>query len=193
MIFQFFTSIRNDLKTKEVWLHSSSSIAFLVGVKISFTLGCSIIYSLVFSSLGLYTSQQFNDATFMQIVFMQLLLIGIFVFVQLLTLVLLVLLLAFNIYLKRFLGRFAFIISMGVFFFSLKLWDLFFNSQYYQQIFHHGEISFKGLSSYLPPSNGSTFTVNLHSGYMVEDLASLIGFVLLYIVATKWLEKAVLR
>lgn len=190
VIFQFSSSIRSDLKTKETWLHSTSSMAQLISVKMVFTLVSSIIYMTIFLSIGLFASNSFNEVSFIQILFLLLLIVVTFVFIQLLSLIIVLLFLTINIHLRRFLGRFAFVFSIGIFFIITKVYTKFHESSIYGKIFYHGEYSLKRVGPFLPEK---TFIISLGSRYVVEELATILVFFLLFILAAKWLEKAVLR
>lgn len=190
---QFLASIHNDLKTKEIWLHSTSSIVQLVGVKIIFSLTCSMIFLAFFSVIGLFPSQDFIEATFMQMSFLHFVTVAIFFTMQCMLILIALLFLVLNVYLKKRFGRFAFIISLGIFILLMKLWTKFYESSSYAKILYHGEISTDGLAAYLPQSDGSSFFIIMGPFYVVEGLAYIIGYLLLYVVATKWLEKVVLR
>lgn len=192
VVIQFLASMHNDLKTKEIWLHSTSSITQLVGVKFIFTLGNSIIFISIFSIIGLIPPNVFNEATFVQLLFLRLFTM-IFLFIEQCSFMLIVFLfLVFNIYLKNLFGRLAFIISVGSFILIMKLWTEFHESKLYEKIFYHGEISTNRLAEFLPQSYDSIFNM-MESFYMVEGLAFVIGYFLLYIFGTKWLEKVILR
>ncbi|MFJ7951653.1 hypothetical protein ACIQZG_09005 [Lysinibacillus sp. NPDC096418] len=190
VVFQFLASIHNDLKTKEIWLHSTSSIAQLVGVKIVFALTSSIVFLTIISVFGL---QDFIEATFMQVSFLHFMTVSSLFIMQCILILLTLLFFTLNVYLKKYIGHFAFIISSGSFILIMKLWTGFRESINYEKIFYHGEISTEGLSNLLPQSNGSSFFVILGPIYVVETLAFVLCYCMLYIVATKSLEKVVLR
>lgn len=185
VVIQFLTSIHNDLKTKEIWLHSTSSITQLVGVKFIFTLGNSIIFLTIFSIIGLIDAIEFKEATPMQFILLRLFMVTNLFFQQCSFILIVFLFLVFNIYLKNRIGGMAFIISIGSFILIMKIWDEFHGSMLYGKIFYHGEISTDQLTWFLLQS--------YESFYMVEGLAFVIGYLLLYILGTKWLEKVILR
>src|SRR5690349_16594301 len=66
-ILQYLVSIRNDLRTKEIWLHSTSSIAQLVGVKIVFSLIGYAIFNFIFVSIAIYNIKEEFIGNFAQI------------------------------------------------------------------------------------------------------------------------------
>lgn len=193
VVIQFLASIHNDLKTKELWLHSTSSIAQLVWVKIIFTLTSSAIFLTIISVIGFFPTEDFREATFMQISFLYSMIVASLFIMQCMFILLALLFFTLNVYLKKHIGHFAFIISSGSFILIMKLWTEFNESSYYAKIFYHGEISIERLTAYLPQSNGSSYFTIIGSFYVVEGLVYVIGYYLLYKLGTKWLEKVVLR
>ena len=192
-ILQFLASIRHDLKVKEIWLHATSSITQLVGVKVIFSLFGYAIFNLFFISIAMYNVKDEFVANFGQIVLSLILSVGILVIFQWIMFVLLLLFLAFYLQIKHLIGRFAIVIMMGAFFFSMNLWYKFTESQLYASIFHHIEMPLDWLAHYLPKAKVSTIEIIYNPLYVVEEVVMIILIVILFIVATKWLEKAVLR
>ncbi|MGA3678093.1 hypothetical protein [Lysinibacillus agricola] len=192
-VLQFIASMRHDLKVKEIWLHSTSSIIQLVGVKVIFSLIGYAIFNLIFIMIEMYNVKDEFVANFGQIVLSLILTVGFSVILQWMMLVILLLFLAFYLQMKHFIGRFAIVIMMGAFFFSMNLWYKFTESQLYGTIFHHIEIPLDWLAHYLPKAKVSTMDFNIGTLYVVDEVGSIIFIAILFIVATKWLEKAVLR
>ncbi|MGE6516466.1 hypothetical protein [Lysinibacillus sphaericus] len=192
-VLQFFTSMLFDLKAKEMWLHSTSSIAQLVGVKIIFTLTGYAIFNLLFTSLALYFVRENYVATFGEVLLLLFLIVGMIVMFQFVLFVILLLFLAFYLQMKHFIGRFAIVIAIPAFFLSMDVWFRFTESEFYDKIFQFGEIRISRLEQYLPKAEVPTMQIELGSLYFVEEFFFIIVLALLFIVATKWLEKVVLR
>lgn len=190
-ILQFLASIRHDLKSKEIWLHSTSSIAQLVGVKIVFSLIGYAIFNLIFVSIAIYKVKDEIVGNFAQVLLFLLFIVAIIVILQLVMFVIMVLFLAFNLQMAHLIGRFSIVITMVTFFFSMDLWFKFTESELYDGVFHHIEIPLTWLDQYLPKL--PTMELFLGSIYVVEEVASIILVAILFIIATKWLEKVVLR
>lgn len=190
-ILQFLASMRHDLKCKEIWLHSTSSIAQLVGVKIVFSLIGYAIFNLIFMSIAIYKTRDEIVGNFAQVLLLLLFIVAIIVILQLMMFVIMVLFLAFNLQMKHLIGRFSIVITMVTFFFSMDLWFKFTESGLYDDIFHHVEIPLTWLDQYFPKLQ--TTELLLGSFYVVEEVASIIWLAILFIIATKWLEKVVLR
>lgn len=190
-ILQFLASMRHDLKSKEIWLHSTSSIAQLVGVKIVFSLIGYAIFNLIFMSIAIYKIRDEIVGTFAQVLLLLLFIVAIIVILQLMMFVIMVLFLAFNLQMKHLIGRFSIVITMVTFFFSMDLWFKFTDSVLYDNIFRHIEIPLTWLDQYFPKLQATELL--LGSFYVVEEVASIIWLAILFIIATKWLEKVVLR
>ncbi|MGE7908287.1 hypothetical protein [Lysinibacillus xylanilyticus] len=190
-ILQFLASIRHDLKTKEIWLHSTSSIAQLVGVKIVFSLIGYAIFNIIFMSIAIYKVKDEIVGNFAQVLLLLLFFVAIIVILQLIMFVIMVLFIAFNLQMKHLIGRFSIVITMVTFFLSMNLWFKFTESKLYDNIFHHIGIPLAGLEQYFPKL--LTMESTLGSIYVVEEIASIIFVAILFIIATKWLEKVVLR
>ncbi|MEG0258879.1 MAG: hypothetical protein RR595_09165 [Lysinibacillus sp.] len=192
-IMQFLASLRYDIHSKEIWLHSTSSIAQLIGAKIIFILIGYSIFNIFFTTLGLFVSRQYIQADFDQYLFLLLGFVGFAAIMQLSLLIIVLFFYAVYLQTKRYIGRFAVIISTFFFFLSMYLSIRFIESPIYVKLFYYGEINLKPLISYLPRFNDDTIYYNFGSIYIVDQLTSLLTTLLLYIIATKWIEKVVLK
>lgn len=190
-ILQYLVSIRNDLRTKEIWLHSTSSIAQLVGVKIVFSLIGYAIFNFIFVSIAIYNIKEEIIGNFAQILLLIMLVVSIIVIFQLMMFVIALLFFAFYLQMKHLIGKFSIVITMLTFSFSLNLWFKFTESKLYDNIFHRIGIPLTGLEPFFPKSQ----TMNLSWGtmYIVDEVATFILVAILFIIATKWFEKVVLR
>lgn len=190
-VLQFLSSMRHDLKNKEIWLHSTSSIAQLVGVKIVFSLIGYAIFNFIFMSIAIYKLKDEIVGNFAQVLLLLLFFVAITVILQLMMFVILLLFLTFNLQMKHLIGRFSIVITMIAFFYSMNLWFKFTESNFYDNIFHHIGISLTGLGQLFPKLLKTE--LNLGTLYVVEEVAITIFVAILFIIATKWLEKVVLR
>lgn len=190
-VLQYLVSIRNDLRTKEIWLHSTSSIAQLIGVKIVFSLIGYAIFNFIFVSIAIYNIKDEIIGSFAQILSLLTLVVAIIVIFQLMMFVLVLLFFAFNLQMKHFIGNFSVVITMVTFFISMNAWLKFTGSKLYDNIFHHIGIPLTGLEPFFPKS--STMNLSLGTMYIVDEVATFILVAILFIIATKWLEKVVLR
>lgn len=142
-------------------------------------------------SLAIYKIRDEIVGNFAQVLLLLLFIVAIIVILQLMMFVIMVLFLAFNLQMKHLVGRFSIVITMVTFFFSMDLWFKFTESKLYDNIFHHVEIPLTWLDHYFPKIQ--TTELLLGSFYVVEEVASIIWLAILFIIATKWLEKVVLR
>ncbi|WP_246494300.1 hypothetical protein [Lysinibacillus agricola] len=190
-ILQFLASMRHDIKNKEIWLHSTSSIAQLVGVKIVFSIIGYAIFNFIFVSIVIYKVKDAIIGNFAQLLLLILFFVAIIVFLQLIMFVILLLFLALNLQMKHFIGSFSIVITMVAFFISMNEWVKFTGSKFYDKIFHHIGIRLTFLEQFFPrlPS----FQFNWGTMYVVEEVATIIFVAILFFIATKWLEKVVLR
>jgi len=190
-VLQFLASMRHDLKTKEIWLHSTSSITQLVGVKIAFSLIGYAIFNLIFMSIAIYKVKEEFIGNFAQMFLLLLFFVAVIVMFQLMMFVIMLLFLAMNLQMKHFIGGFSIVITMFTFFISMNLWFKFTESDFYDNIFHHIGIRLTILEQIFPQS--PSFQFGLGTMYVVEEVATIIFVAILFIIATKWLEKVVLR
>ena len=192
-ILQFLASLRLDLRSKEIWLHSTSSIRQLIGVKIVFSLTGYTIFNILFTGIAIYTLRAAYIASLGQVLLLLVIVVAIIAVFQLTLFVILLLFLAFYLQMKYFIGRFAIVLLMGAFFASIYLWFRFTESLIYVKILQHIGISLSWLERYLPKFIVPSMDIKLGTLYVVEELALSIFLILLFIIATKWLEKVVLR
>ncbi|MGE8000061.1 hypothetical protein ACQKOF_15530 [Lysinibacillus sp. NPDC093190] len=190
-VLQFLASIRHDLRTKEIWLHSTSSIAQLVGVKIVFSLIGYAIFNFIFVSVAIYNVKDEIIGNFAQILLWLLFFVAIIVMLQLMIFVIVMLFLTFYFQMKYFFGSFSIVITMLAFFISMDLWFKFTDSKLYDNIFHHIGIRLTDLERFFPKT--PTMKLSLGTMYVVEEVATIIFVAILFFIATKWLEKVVLR
>ncbi|MDM5233089.1 hypothetical protein [Lysinibacillus pakistanensis] len=192
-VLQFVASLRLDLRSKEIWLHSTSSIRQLIGVKIVFSLTGYTIFNILFTGIAIYSLRAAFIASFGQVLLLLVFVVAIIALFQLMIFVSILLFLAFYLQMKYFIGRFAIVLMMGAYFGCIYLWFRFTESIIYVKIFQHIGISLSWLEQYLPKSKLPSMDIRLGTLYVVEELALTILFALLFIIATKWLEKVVLR
>ncbi|MEY9977902.1 hypothetical protein [Lysinibacillus sp. RC79] len=190
-ILQFLASMRHDLKNKEIWLHSTSSIAQLVGVKIVFSIIGYAIFNFIFVSIAIYKVKDEIIGNFAQLLLLLLFFVAIIVILQLMMFVILLLFLALNLQMKHFIGSFSIVITMVAFFISMNEWFKFTDSKLYDNIFHHIGIRLTDLERFFPKT--PIMKLSLGTMYVVEELATIILVAFLFFIATKWLEKVVLR
>ncbi|WP_332651478.1 hypothetical protein [Lysinibacillus sp. 54212] len=190
-IAQFFVSLRADIKVKEIWLHSSSSIYFLVGVKLLFTISWVVIFSFVFAGIGIYNVPSILIGTASELLLLQCFITLITTLVFLSMNVTCILFYAFYLFLKRYIGRVAIVIVTIAFFLSFWLCFKFIETPIYASLFYHGEISLDALFRYFPNLTNKEISLEWNRYYIVEDIFMWAQIIVMYVVGTKWLEKVI--
>ncbi len=189
-VLQFLASMRLDIKAKESWLHSTSSITKLIGAKIACSLIGYVLFNTLFVSFAIFHLKEEFIANIGQIIFV---LVALTIF-QFMLFVLLLFFLAFYLQLKHVIGRFSIVLTMVAFGFTTSAWVRITESPFYETVFQRGAISLSKLEPFLPKVRAATtMEWRLGSIYVVEEVASIVLIVLLFLAASKWLEKVVLR
>lgn len=158
-----------------------------------FSLTGYTIFNILFTGIAIYSLRAAFIASFGQVLLLLVFVVAIIALFQLMIFVSILLFLAFYLQMKYFIGRFAIVLMMGAYFGCIYLWFRFTESIIYVKIFQHIGISLSWLEQYLPKSKLPSMDIRLGTLYVVEELALTILFALLFIIATKWLEKVVLR
>lgn len=115
ILIQFLSSIRSDVHKKDIWLHSTSSIVQLLGVKMLFTGVSYLVYMVLFTSLGMYTVNDLYEGSFPQILFLQSIIVGVALSAEVVFFVTIIVFYALYLTLKRYIGRFAILITAILF------------------------------------------------------------------------------
>jgi len=193
-VLQFLASMRLDIKAKESWLHSTSSITKLIGAKMVCSLLGYALFNTLFVSIAIFNVKEEFIANVGQIVFVLVLIVIALTIFQFMLFVLLLFFLAFYLQLKHVIGRFSIVLTMVAFGLTTAAWVRITESQFYEMVFQRGAISLSKLELYLPKVRATTtMEWRLGSIYVVEEVASTLLIVLLFLAASKWLEKVVLR
>ncbi len=192
-VLQFLASMRLDIKAKESWLHSTSSITKLIGAKMVCSLIGYTLFNTLFTSIAIYTIKDELIANAGQILLILVLIVTMLVIFQLMLFILLLFFFALYLQLKHLIGRFSIVLTMVAFFLAIDTWIRITESQLYQTIFLRGEVSLSKVEQYLPKAKEMTMEWMLGSIYVVEEVAMTLFMLLLFWAASKWLEKVVLR
>ncbi|WP_445480242.1 hypothetical protein ACULLL_08715 [Lysinibacillus irui] len=192
-IWQFLASVRLDIKARESWLHSTSSITKLIGAKIVCSLIGYSLFNTIFVSIAIFNIKEELIANIGQILFVLVLIVIALILFQLMLFILLLFFLAFYLQMKHVIGRFAIVLTMLAFYLTSTAWVHVTESSLYQTIFQHGAIPLRKIEPFLPQIKVSTMEWKLGSLYAVEEIAFTLLMVILFIVASRWLEKVVLR
>jgi len=145
-------------------------------------------------SIAIFNVKEEFIANVGQIVFVLVLIVIALTIFQFMLFVLLLFFLAFYLQLKHVIGRFSIVLTMVAFGLTTAAWVRITESQFYEMVFQRGAISLSKLELYLPKVRATTtMEWRLGSIYVVEEVASTLLIVLLFLAASKWLEKVVLR
>lgn len=191
MPFQFIFSIRRDIRTKELWLHNSSSILVLIGVKLVYTLIWVMLMSFLYT-IPFYFLEEIVTGTVISIFWMQLLIISILFVLCILTCGIALLFYALYLQLKRYISYGSLLVTgvlFGSFLFGV---DKVTTSDLYKQVLYHGEISLSVIERNMPEFKNGTFLL-LGDMYIFEELVVWLLMVLCFIAASKWIERVVTR
>ncbi|MCT1539011.1 MULTISPECIES: hypothetical protein [Lysinibacillus] len=192
-ILQFLASMRLDIKAKESWLHSTSSITKLIGAKLVCSLVGYVLFTILFTSIAIFNIKDELIASAGQILLVLVIIVIILTILQLMLFIVPLFFLAFYLQLKRIIGRFSIVLTMIVFYVTTAGWARVTESQLYRAIFLHGEVSLQNIEHYLPKAKEMTMEWMLGSIYVVEEIAITLLLLLLFLAASKWLERVVLR
>lgn len=190
-IAQFFVSLRADIKVKEIWLHSSSSIYGLVAVKLLFTLCWVVIFSFIFAGIGIYMVPTILIGNASELLLLQCFITLVTTLIFLSLVVPCILFYAFYLFLKRYIGRVAIIIVTLTFFIASWLFFKFAGSPMYATLFYQGEISLDGLFNHFPTLTNKNMNLEWNAYYVAEDVFMWAQIIIMYVVGTKWLEKVI--
>lgn len=193
ILLQFLSSLRNDVHKKETWLHSTSSIMMLTGIKLLFSGIFCLVYLLLFTSLGMYNVNDVYEGTFLQIFLLQILIVGITFLIEMSFCTLIIFFYALYLTIKRYIGRVAIIMSAFVFFVANWAFFSFVESGLYQSLFYYGEVNLTPLINYLPTAKTIVFSTTGGSIFLVEELIAWLFSIGLFIIGSKWTEKVVLK
>lgn len=192
-ILQFLASIRLDIKARESWLHSTSSITKLIGAKMVCSLIGYTLFNTLFVSIAIFNIKEELIANVGQILFVLVLIVIALTLFQLMIFILLLFFLAFYLQLKHVIGRFSIVLTMLAFYLTTTAWVNVTESSLYQTILQHGAIPLSKIEPYLPQLKASTMEWKLGQLYAIEEVAFTVLMVVLFLVASRWLEKVVLR
>lgn len=190
---QFLVSIRDDVRKKELWLHSTSSIYQLVGVKVVFIVLNFVVFSFIFTALGMYPLDEIFVGPFLEVLLLQVVFICIATLLVFIMCIQIIIFSALYYTLKRYIWRFASIVTIVIFFFTTGAVTKLTSSSVYKTLMHNGEIDLTPLMQYLPDMSNTSFTMSLGSFYLVEELFMWLILFLIFTIGSRWLEKVILR
>lgn len=192
-IMQFISSLRADIRRKEIWLHSTKSIYMLVGAKIIYTLLTFLVFTLIISIVGLFLSHGIVDGSLLQYAFSLALMSIVAMLIHSSFIVFINLIYVFNLQLKRFIGKFSKFITVVAVIAGFILLIKVIDNPLYSLLLLNGEVSLQFLRPYLLTYTITGGKMQLGPLYIVEEIFSW-GFLLfMFIISNKCLEKVVTR
>lgn len=192
-IMQFISSLRADIRRKEIWLHSTKSIYILVGAKMIYTLLTFLVFTWLIAMVGLYLSHGIVDGSFLQYVFTLALMMIVAMLFQSAFIVSFNLIYVFNLQLKRFIGKFSKFITVVAVIAGFILLIKVIDNPLYGLLLQNGEVSLQFLRPYLLTYTITGGQMQLGPIYIVEEIFSWGSLIILFIISNKWLEKVVTR
>ncbi len=186
-IIQFISSMRMSLKSKELWLHNSSSIITLLGAKLLYPL-FALTGSTVMISSGFYFLGDLLEGTFIQMMNLNLfimlaMLYGYFLFACVVTIIY-----AFSKQLKRYIGGFSVLVTFILTMIILTSSDHLPN----EGLLAFGKITIDNFENYFPRVTSDmvelTFTMDV---YIVQEIALLLFLLACFAIGAKWIERVI--
>lgn len=184
---QYIASMRMSIKQKELWLHNSSSIFMLLGVKVLYPLLASL-FSVILVSSGFFFLEELVTATVWQLATLILLMVGIVTYSYLLTTCLITIFYALGKQLQRYIGK----ISVVVTFVLATIVLEFFDRVTIDELLPFGYMDLGWLASYLPKPQANFITFTFAADfYIVPELIICLLLLLCFIIGAKWIERVI--
>lgn len=185
-LYHFMASLRGDIQKKELWLHSQHSIVTLIFAKALYqALQLFVLCSITF--IGFFFVGDELTATSLEM-------LGFFGYTMFITFAVyalfIILLLCFytvGIQLQRFIGKLS-----GVVTFVLAVLFLKVSEKIPSNPLPFGKISTHSLNSYLPEFK-DYITIVFMDVYVIQELAYILLYIVLFVVACKWIERVITR
>lgn len=185
-LFQFMASLRVDIAKKELWLHSQHSIVTLVFAKVLYqAMQMFVLCSVTFIGF-LFVGDELVATALEMLVFY-----GYTTYIILAAYVLFVILVlcfyTISIQLKRFIGKLSNVVTFVLAILFVKV-----SEKIPSNPLPFGKISTQSLNNYLPKFNEYTTIITLDI-YLVQELAYILLYIVLFVVACKWIERVITR
>jgi hypothetical protein len=191
MPFQFLFSIRRDIRTKELWLHNSSSILVLIGVKLVYTLLWVTMMSFLYT-IPFYFLEEIIRGAMIRIFLLQLLIMSILFVLCILTAGIVLPFYALYLQLKRYISYGSLLVTgvlFGAFLYGVNKVS---TSLLYEKLLYHGEVPLNAIGKNMPDFANGAFLV-VGNMYIVEELVMWLLLITCFIAASKWIERVITR
>lgn len=188
-IVLFGSSLKRDIKVKDIWLHSASTMYMLVGVKMVYQLiGLIIVEACVFS--GFFFIGDLVEGTILEFIVFALFSTVLTIFFYVFLIVFVYFFIVLYLQGARFVGKFSIVIMLGamIVYFKILEW---LPTETPLQV---GKVDFSWLENYMPNfGNDVDVTVVFSSLYIVEELFMWAVLIAIFMGTSKWLERVLTR
>ncbi|MER1956881.1 MAG: hypothetical protein ABS942_05860 [Solibacillus sp.] len=188
-IVLFRSSLKRDIKVKDIWLHSASTMYMLVGVKMVYQLiGLIIVEACVFS--GFFFIGDLVEGTILEFIVFALFSTVLTIFFYVFLIVFVYFFIVLNLQGKRYIGKFSIILMLGALLVYFKILE-WLPTETPLQV---GKVDFSWLENYMPNfGNDVDVTVVFSSLYIVEELFMWAVLIAIFMGTSKWLERVLMR
>ena len=185
----FISSLRNDIRRKELWLHNPQSIYALISVKALYHGICLILLNVI-TFCGLFFVGDIIVGTLTEYLVMAFACLYIGIIVYFFLIVVALFLFAINKQTARYIGKFSYIVMFLTIILLLELLNRFANITF----LNIGHVSISSLNAYLPTFKKSDLEVSLFIDfYVVEEIVVSVVFIFIYMLLCKWIERMITR
>ena len=185
----FLSSLRNDIRRKELWLHNPQSIYALIGVKALYH-GISLILLNVVTFCGSFFVGDIIVGTLKEYIVLAIACLYIGIIVYMFLLVVALFLFAVNKQFARYIGKLSYIVMFLTIILLLELLNRFANVAF----LNIGHVSLSNLNDYLPTFNKNKVDLSLFIDfYVVEEIVVSVVFIFIYMLLCKWIERMITR
>ena len=188
-IVLFLSSLKRDIKVKDIWLHSASTMYILIGVKIVYQLiGLIIVEACVFS--GFFFIGDLVEGTMFEFIVFALFSTVVTIFLYIFFIVFVYFFMVLYLQGARFVGKFSLIIMMAamLLYFRVLEW---LPTETPLQV---GKVDVSWLENYMPNFGNDLVVTVVFSGlYIVEELFLWAVLIAIFVGTSKWLERVLTR
>lgn len=185
-IVLFFSSLKKDINKKELWLHNSQSIVLLVLVKALYQ-GVQLIIICGVTFIGFFFVGEKLAGTAGQLLFFYSYCMCIIAVLYISIVVFALCFYATLLQCKRYMGKLGIIAAIAIAVVFLN-----FVEKLPSDFLAYGTISAQGLASNFPKFNNEV-TIVMMDMHIASELFNIVFFILLFVLACKWIERVITR
>ncbi|MGN7476223.1 hypothetical protein ACTHOQ_00095 [Solibacillus silvestris] len=185
-IFSFFSSLKADIRKKELWLHNTQSIITLIMAKAVYQLVSVLVINAVCFTGFFFVGDQI-DGTLGQLCLFYIYCISIILVLYPTMLILTLFFYAISLELKRYIGKLSVVVSffLAVVFFSMA-------DEIPSGFFRFGKVPTDWLFVNFPKFNGGIMVTQMDM-YVGSEIASFLFLGALFVISCKWIERVITR